>query len=112
MPEFIFPAARELVGDPESIDPKGLNFYRFADTWCYHPITHLGVHPGQLHSWLTCGEQGIIVHSNAVSCSAGIAFQNRFDRAAQNGSVGSRSSPLRQGLQVFVSRDNKPERGI
>ncbi len=41
------------VEHTQRVDPQGIDLHWFPDARGHHPIAHLGIHPGELHSCLT-----------------------------------------------------------
>src|SRR5262249_10878697 len=47
---LITESLRQDLHDLQRVIPERLDFDRFADARCHHPVSDLGVHPGQLYS--------------------------------------------------------------
>src|SRR2546426_599644 len=58
---------RQLLHDTQSVVPQRLNLDRLARPRGDDPIADLGVHPGELNTRLTAGEQSIFSSANAIS---------------------------------------------
>src|SRR5437870_4874180 len=66
-------------GDVERVEPQRLNLDRLADSRRDYALANPRVHPRQLHAWHACGEQTIVVHQDAESCSGRVASHDRQD---------------------------------
>ena len=69
------PVGVENRSNDECVDPQRLNLDRFAHARRYHPIADLGIHPGELHAWLTAGNEAVRVHVNVEARALAVALQ-------------------------------------
>ena len=66
-----FPEAlRQIFHRAQGVVPERLNLDRLSAPRRDHPVAHLGVHPGQLHSGLAGPQQAVVVHADSVSRAA------------------------------------------
>ena len=81
--EHLAVPAGNLLGDPERVQPERLDLHGLADARRHDPVAHLGVHPGELHSRLTAGEQAVGVEPYAVSSAPAVSVDDFGDRSPQ-----------------------------
>src|SRR4051794_6693616 len=63
-------ALRQVFHGSERVVPECFNLDGFSMPRRDHPIAHLGVHPGELHSRLAGQQQTITIQADAVTCAA------------------------------------------
>src|SRR5207247_4702079 len=105
----IGPALGEAAPDAERVQPERLDLDRLADARRDHPVTHLGVHPGELDAGLARGEEAVVIEVDAVAGPGRVAREDRLHRADERLPLARRDMP--RALQELVHGPPVPERG-
>jgi hypothetical protein len=82
--EDLTPTRLTLPCCRDGVEPESLYFYRFADPWRDHAVTHARVHPRQLHARRSRHEQSVRIETDSESRSGRVAADDLFNRTPKS----------------------------
>src|SRR3954469_4572563 len=112
--EYLAILARQLLCDPERVEPERLDLDRLPDSRRHHPVAHLGAHPGELYARLTAGDESVGVQPNSIPSAPAISGDDAGDCSRERAALDGRERVASggDGAHVVVNGDDVPEGSV